>query len=126
MLRLLDLRNLNTFGDGAGVQYGEPVAQLQDGDKIVGDVEQSRSVPAVQLPQQLQDLSLSDRVQGARRFVGYEDRGAMQKGQCNQNPLRLANADLPRLSAQEAIVAGGQLHLIHQLLQTRLQRFPSC
>ena len=73
MLCLLYLRNLNAFSDSAGVQYGEPVAQMQDGDNIVGDVEQRRSVPTVQLPQQLQDLRLSDRVQGARRFVGYED-----------------------------------------------------
>ena len=49
----------------------------------------------------------------------------MQKGQCNQNPLCLANADLRRLSEQEANVIGGQLHLFHQLPQTRLQRFPS-
>ena len=51
---LLDLRNRKAFGDCAPVQYSEPAAQLQDGDKIVGDVEQSRSMPAVQLPQQLE------------------------------------------------------------------------
>ena len=125
MLRMFDLRNGNTFGDGAGVQDGEPVAQLQNGHKIVGYVEQSRSMPAVQLPQQLENLCLSDRVQGTRRFVGYEDRGVMKKGQRNQNPLRLANADLPRLSAQEVMVVRGQLHLIHQLMQARLQRLSS-
>lgn len=73
MPHLLNLRNLNAFGDSAGVQYREPVAQLQDGYKIVGDVEQSRSVPAVQLSQQLEDLCLSDRIQRACRFVGNED-----------------------------------------------------
>ena len=38
MLRLLNLRNWHALGDGARVQHGEPVAQLQDRHQVVGDV----------------------------------------------------------------------------------------
>ena len=44
---LLDLRNLRALGDGAAVQHREPVAQLQYRYKIMGDVEQCRSVSPV-------------------------------------------------------------------------------
>jgi hypothetical protein len=125
MLCLLNLTDTHAFDDGAGVQHGEPAAQLQDRQQIVGDVEQGGPMLTVQLPQQLYDFSLRYRVKGAGRLVGYEDGGAMQKGQRDQDPLCLANADLPGLSAQEAVVLCGQLYLVHQLFQARCQFLPS-
>ena len=125
MLCLPDLRHLHALGDHARVEHGEPVAQLQDRHQIVRDVEQRGSGTAVQIPQQPYNLSLSNRIQGAGRLVGYQNRGTMQKGQCNQHSLRLPNTDLAGLSAEKANVTGGQLHLVHQLVQARFQRFPS-
>jgi hypothetical protein len=117
MLRLLNLRNWHALGDGARVQHGEPVAQLQDRHQVVGDVEQSGPVATVQLPQQPDDLGLGYGVQGARRLIRDKDRGTMQECQRDQDPLRLANADLPGLPAQEVMITGRQLHLMHQLPQ---------
>src|ERR1035438_8268692 len=112
MLRLFNSFNLDALGDGSIVQHGEPVAQLQDRDQVVGDIEQRSSVAAIQSLQQHDDLSLGHRVKGTGWFIGNQDRGAMQESKSEENPLCLANRNLPGLSSQKASVVHGQLHLL--------------
>jgi hypothetical protein len=81
MLRLLDLRNRHALHNSARVQHREPVAQLQDGKQVMGDIKEGGSMATGQLPQQLDDLSLGYRVEGTGGLVGYQDGGAVQKGQ---------------------------------------------
>ena len=121
MPHLLDLRNGHAFDDRAGVQHCDSVAQLEYRHQVVGDINQRRGIAPAQLPQQADDFCLRHRIERAGRLIGDEDGRAMQKRQRNQYPLRLTYADLTWLSAQKALISGGQLHPVHQLKQTRIQ-----
>ena len=91
VLRLFNSFNLYAFGYGSIVQHSEPVAQLQNRDQVVGDVEQCGSVAAIQSLQQHDDLSLGYRVKSTGWFIGDQNRGAMQESKSEKNPLCLAN-----------------------------------
>src|ERR1022692_3407605 len=106
--------------NSSGVQYGDPVAQLQDRDQIVRNVKQTCSVCAIQLSEQTNDLYLGDRIKGAGWLVRHDKHGPVQKSQRDEHTLGLPHADLTRSPAQKSDVAR-QLHLRHQSGNSFLQ-----
>ena len=65
--------------------------------------------PAQQLPQTFPDQRLAFRVQRAGRFVKQKNRGVLQKGPRQVNPLLFARAQARRAVAHECVVFPGQL-----------------
>ena len=61
------------------------------------DEEHGQSQPLAQLGQQIQNLRLHRHVQGRRRLIGNQQRGTVDDGHGDHDPLALASAELVRI-----------------------------
>ena len=80
---MFELGNGQAFDNGTGMKHGQSVANLQNREQIVGDIEDGGPEAAVQVTQQADDLGLRDRIKGAGGLVGDQDGGPMEQGQCD-------------------------------------------
>jgi len=91
------------------VQNGDSAAYVVYRYQIVRDIEKRRTAGPVQSLHESDNLCLSHRIQGTRRFVCDQYVRSMQKGQRNRYSLRLPYADL-RKSPDKKLAVRAKLH----------------
>ncbi len=78
------------FHQDAGLHYRDPIGDLGDHAKVVGDEDDAVAVHVAQPPDQGQDLRLGGDVQRRGRLVGDQDLGVQRQGHGDADPLALA------------------------------------
>ena len=107
------------FDDLAALQNRDARAKRRHRQQIVRD-EQHRHVQlAIQAAEQIQDFALRDGVQRAGGLVGDQQAGLVQHGHGDQDALRLADAQLPRITIQKRFF-GRQADALEELQRPRL------
>jgi hypothetical protein len=102
------------LNDRSMIEDRDAVAKPHDGDEVVGNIEQTGPVPAIQVAEQIDNLHLGDGIKRAGRLIRDDERGPMQKGQSNQHTLCLAYADLRGTTTEKGIVSW-ELYFCHEL-----------
>src|SRR5229473_4684851 len=113
MLRVSeDLIGRSGLDDLALVKDSDAIANSRYRGKIMRNVKDGHPSGAVQLPEESENFGLRNHIERAGGFVGNEQRGTMHDRHSNQHALRLPDAHLQRVFAQELIV-GGQGNALH-------------
>ena len=67
----------------------------------MGDVQHGHIEAAIEPRKQFQDFGLGHRIESAGGLIGNQQRGTVQNGHGNQQPLCLSHAQLRRITAQK-------------------------
>ena len=70
MLRILKQQSdRRLFDDAAGVHDGDAIGHLRDDSEVMGDEQESKAHPTLQVAEQVEDLCLDRDVERRRRLV---------------------------------------------------------
>ena len=109
-----DVGRGTVFHHLAAVHHQYVVGYLADDPQVVGDEEDGCAVPALQLPQQVEDGLLYRHVEGGGGFVGDEYVGFVDEGHGDHHALLLAAAEFVGV-AVENLLRPREQHLAEEL-----------
>ena len=111
-----DLGDGSAFHDLTAVEDGQAVADVGDGQEIVGDEEHSRLMLLHEADEEGEDFALGDDVQSAGGLIGDQQGRTVQDRHHDEDALGLAHADLAGKAAEERLF-GGQAGGFHEAEQ---------
>ena len=92
--------------DFAVFHHEHPAGHLRHHGEVVADKNGGAAPPGFQLIEEAEDGGLHGHIEGARRFVGDEQRGVAGQRHCYHHPLNLSAGKLVRVGPVNALWFG--------------------